>query len=77
MSVVPLTSSIMIDGLPPKTYCEDVMIEYEIDEIDACFWAAKRAVFDIYIEIFAIATFDNIMRYALRLRPRLWRDDVI
>ncbi|KAM0705463.1 hypothetical protein Q7P35_006822 [Cladosporium inversicolor] len=47
MSEIALISSITIDGMPLKTYCECVGMEYETDEIDACFWTAKRALFDV------------------------------
>ena len=44
---IPLWSMVTIDGLPLKSYCEQVGKEDESDELEECFWKAKRAVFDI------------------------------
>lgn len=44
---IPLWSMVTIDGLPLKSYCEQVGKEVELDELEECFWKAKRAVFDI------------------------------
>jgi L-lactate dehydrogenase len=46
ISEMPLWSTISIDGLPLKSYCEQIGKGYEEDEVLACFWKAKEAAFD-------------------------------
>jgi L-lactate dehydrogenase len=46
ISEMPIWSTISIDGLPLKSYCEQAGRDYKEDEIFACFWKAKEAAFD-------------------------------
>jgi L-lactate dehydrogenase len=43
---IPLWSTICIDGLPLKSYCEQTGIDYKDDEVFTCLWKARRAAFD-------------------------------
>jgi L-lactate dehydrogenase len=47
MMELALWSSITIDGLPLRSYCEQIGRGYEDNELFTCFWRAKEAVFDI------------------------------
>ncbi|KAK3613568.1 hypothetical protein LTR56_027804 [Elasticomyces elasticus] len=44
---MPLWSSITIDGLPIRSYCNQVGMEVEDDEVYACFLRARKANFNI------------------------------
>jgi L-lactate dehydrogenase len=46
ISEMPIWSTISIDGLPLKSYCEQAGSDYNEDEVFACFWKAKEAAFD-------------------------------
>jgi L-lactate dehydrogenase len=45
ISETPLWSTISIDGLPLRSYCERNGTDYKDDEVLACFWKAKEAAF--------------------------------
>jgi L-lactate dehydrogenase len=45
ISETPLWSTILIDGLPLRSYCEQIGKDYKDDEVLACFWKAKEAAF--------------------------------
>jgi malate/lactate dehydrogenase len=39
-------SIVSIDGLPLKSYCEQIGRNYKDDELFLCFWKAEEAAFD-------------------------------
>jgi L-lactate dehydrogenase len=43
---MPIWSTISIDGLPLKSYCEQAGRDYKEDEVFTCVWKAKDAAFD-------------------------------
>ncbi|KAK5679629.1 hypothetical protein LTS10_008451 [Elasticomyces elasticus] len=45
---LPLWSTITIDGLPIQSYCGQAGIDFNNDEVYACFWRARNAAFNIF-----------------------------